>query len=246
MTARTAGVGISYKGDVYARRFVNNVLSPDIIGPIAGTKLTIKANNEVKQRFGKGRTNHGLLTGSTATGKPSEVELGFNEVEAELMAVLFLGVATALNETSGTVTGESITLVKNKWVKTAQRNISSSAIATLTLGTDFIEHPRMGAIKALTDGAVGAKTLAYSHGAITGTRIAVGVDSKIDVEIIFDGVNLEDNSETYIRIPKITLTPSAAIDMLKGDYVDGEFKGEAIKLPGEAGEIIFDDNVVYA
>ncbi|MGZ8181464.1 MAG: phage tail tube protein [Methylobacter sp.] len=244
--SRTTGVGIVYKGDVYARRWSGNVLSPEIIGPIAGTKLTIKANNEVKKRFGKGRSNHGLLTGSIATGKPTEVGLGFNEVEAELMAILFLGVSTVLNDAGGSVTGESITLVKDTWVKTAKRNISASAITGLVLGTDFIENPRIGAIKALTVGAAGAQSLAYTHGAIAGTRIAVGVDSKIDVEIIFDGQNLEDSSETYIRIPKITLTPTSAIDLLAGEYVDGEFTGEAIKLSDEVGEIIYDDSVVYS
>lgn len=243
---RAVGVGISYKGDVYARRFVNGVLNQEIIGPIAGTKLTIKANSEVKKRFGKGRDNHGKLTGSNATGKPSEIGLSFNEVDADMMAILFLGTASALSVTGGTVTGETIVLVKDKWVKTAQRNISSSAIATLTLGTDFIEHKRIGAIKALTVGAAGSKTLAYTYSGITGTRIAGGVSSQVDVELIFDGLNLEDNSETYIRIPKITLTPSSAIDLLAGDYVDAEFSGEAIKLSTEVGEIIYDDEVVYA
>lgn len=243
---RTVGVGISYKGDVYARRFVNGVLNQEIIGPIAGTKLTIKANSEVKKRFGKGRDNHGKLTGSNATGKPSEIGLSFNEVDADMMAILFLGTASALNVTGGTVTSETIVLVKDKWVKTAQRNISSSAIATLVLGTDFVEHKRMGAIKALTVGAAGSKTLAYTYGGITGTRIAGGVSSQIDVELVFDGLNLEDNSETYIRIPKITLTPSSAIDLLAGDYVDAEFSGEATKLATEVGEIIYDDDVAYA
>lgn len=246
MTTRTVGVGISYKGDVYARRYVNGVLNQDIIGPIAGTKLTLKANSEIKKRFGKGRDNHGKLTGSNATGKPTEIGLGFNEVEAEMMAVLFLGTSSALSVTGGTVSAESITLIKDKWVKTAQRNISASAIATLVLGTDFIEHKRMGAIKALTVGAVGVKSLAYTYGGITGTRIAGGVSSQIDVELVFDGMNLEDNSETYIRIPKVTLTPSNDIDLLSGDYVDAEFSGEAIKLSTEVGEIIYDDNVIYA
>lgn len=241
----TRNVGIAFKGDVYARRYVNNVLAPNIIGPIGGTKLSIKANSDIKKRFGKGRENHGLLTGSIAVTKPSQIKLDFNEVDPQLLAMLFLGISTPLNQSGGTVTGEAIVLVKDEWVKTAKRNISLSTITGQVLGTDFVQHSRMGAIKALTTGAVGAQTLAYSYGAMTGTRIAVGVNSKIDVELIFDGQNLEDLSETYIRIPKITLTPDTEIDLLAGDYVDGKFSGEAIKLPDEVGEIIYDDNVVY-
>ncbi len=238
--------GISYKGDVYLRRYQNGAPSANIIGPIGGTKLTLKANSEVKERFGKGRDNHGLLTGSVAQGKPSEIKVGFNEVDPALMAILFLGTAAALNETGGTVTGEAITLVENQWVKTAQRNISGSAIVGKTLGVDFEENPRMGAIKALNAGTAGAQTLDYSYGGITGTRIAGGVESQIDVEIVFDGKNLEDQSEAYARIPKITLTPESDIDLLSDDYVTVEMGGKAIKLPAEAGEILFDDAVTYA
>ena len=238
--------GIVYKGDVYLRRYVNNVLSSEIIGAIGGTKLTLKANSEIKERFGKGRNNNGLLAGSVALSQPSEISIGFNEVDAEMMAILFMGTSAALNDTGGTVTGEPITLVQDKWVKTANRNISASAITGLVLGTDFIEHPRMGAIKALTPAATGLKSLDYSYGAITGQRISGGVASQIDVEIIFDGVNLEDDSDAYVRIPKITLTPNTDIDLLSGDYVDAEMTGKAIKLPNETGEIIFDDAVAYA
>jgi len=238
--------GISYKGDVFLRRYVGGVLSDDVIGPIGGTKLTLKANSEIKQRFGKGRANHGLLTGSVARSKPSEVALGFNEVDTELFAIMFLGTAAALSVAGGTVTGESITLVENKWVKTANRNISLSAIATKTLGVDFKEHPRMGAIMALNAGAAGVQSLAYTYGGITGTRISGGVSSQIDVEIVFDGLNLEDDSEAYVRIPKITLTPNSDIDLLGDDYVNADMTGNAIKLPAESGEIIFDDGVVYA
>jgi len=238
--------GISYKGDVYIRRFDNGVLNKEIIGAIGGTKLTIKANAELKERFGKGRDNHGLLAGAVALSQPSEVALGFNEVDTEMFAILFMGTSSAINDTGGTVSGESITLVQYKWVKTDQRNISASAISALVLGTDFIEHPRMGAIKALTPGAVGAQSLSYTYSGITGVRISGGVASQIDVEIIFDGVNLEDDSDAYVRIPKITLTPNSDIDLLSGDYVDAEMTGKAIKLPAESGEIIFDDAVVYA
>lgn len=238
--------GIAYKGDVYMRLFENGVLSPKIIGPIGGTKLSLKNNSEQKQRFGKGRDNFGLQTGALTVPAPTDVTVGFNEVPAEMLAMLFSGTSSALSETGGTVTAESITLVKDVWVKTAQRNISLSAITGLVLGTDFIEHPRLGAIKALTVGAVGVQSLNYTYSGITGTRILGGMKSLIEVEVTFDGLNLEDSSETFFRIPKVPLTSNTDIDFLAGDYVDAEMSGKAIKLSSEAGEIIFDDSVVYS
>jgi len=238
--------GIAYKGDVYLRRYVNGVLSNNIIGAIGGTKLTIKANADLKERFGKGRDNHGLLVGSVALSKPSDITVGFNEVTPEMMAIVFMGTNAALSSTGGTVTAEPITLVQNQWVKTANRNISASTITGLVLGTDFIEHKRLGAIMAKTATAVGLKSINYTYSAITGNRISGGVASQVDVEIVFDGVNLEDNSDAYVRIPKITLTPKTDIDLLSGDYINAEMAGKAIKLPNETGEIIFDDAVAYA
>lgn len=238
--------GIAYKGDAYLRRWVNGVLSRRIIGPVGSTKLTLKPNAEIKERLGKGRDNFGLVVGSITTNQPTDVALSFNEVDPEVLAMLFMGEAAALNEAGGSVTGENITLVQDVWVKTDHRNISASVIAALTPGVDFIEHPRMGAIMAKTPGAVGAQSLDYTYAGITGTRVSSGVGDKIEVEIIFDGNNLEDGSDAYVRIPKTTLVPNADIDLLAGDYIDAEMSGKAIKMPNETGDVIFDDGVVYA
>ena len=237
--------GIIYKGNVFIRLWVAGVLSSDIVA-IGATKLTIKANAELKERFSKGRDDFGLVKGSVSITQPTEITLGFNEVDPKLFAMLFMGSALALNEAGGSVTGETITLKQGEWIKTAQRNISASAIATLVLGTDFIEHPRMGAIKALTPAAVGEQSLAYTYGAITGTRIAGGVAGKIEAEIVMDGLSLEDDSEAYVRIPKTTLVPISDVDLMAGEYVEAEMRGKAIKLDNEVGDVIFDDGVTYA
>jgi len=237
--------GIAYKGDVYLRRWENGVLNKQVIGPVGGTKLTLKANAEVKERLGKGRDNFGLVVGSITINQPTDVALGFNEVDPQVFAMLFMGTSAALNDAGGSVTGESITLVQDAWVKTAQRNISTSAITSLTLGVDFIEHPRMGAIMAKTPGAVGVQSVDYTYSGITGTRVSSSVGGKIEVEIVFDGVNLESESDAYVRVPKATLIPDADIDLLSGDYIDTEMSGKAIKIPSETGDVIFDDGVVY-
>lgn len=238
--------GIYYSGDVFFRRYNDDgTLSNDII-EVAGVKFAVKPNNEIKRRYGKGRTDRGKLKGSSAQAKPTEISIGFNEVDSNMLAILFLGTTSAVNIAGGSVSGESITLVLNQWVKTAQRNISASAIATFVLGTDFKEHNRMGAIMALTQGIVGVQSLSYTHGAIDCNRIPAGSKSRIDVEVVFDGINEEDQTDAYIRVPKLTLQANSEVDLLPDDYVTAEMSGEAEKLDSEPADVIFDDSVVYS
>jgi hypothetical protein len=238
--------GIYYKGDLYAQRYENGLLLPEMIGPFDAQKFTTKANSELIERQTKGRDNHGLLGGSVGKNQPTDLGFSFGEVESELMAMLFLGFLEALNISEGSVTGEPVKLVKNVFVKTKSRNISSVVIGALVPGTDFIENKRIGAIKALTDAAVGDQSANYAYSAISGVRIYGGTRSKIDVALTFDGVNLETDEDVFLRVPKATMVPSSDIDLLPDGYVIPEMEGKAVKLPGEAGEIIFEPVVSYA
>lgn len=241
--------GIYFKGDVYLRRFdAAGVLSNNVIGPIEGTKLTIKADTDIKERKGKGRDTHGQVLATASTHKPTKVGLSMDGVDTALLAIVFLGSATDLSVDNGTVTAESKALPHDTWVKLAHRNVSSVVIAGKTLGTDYEVNGRLGMVKALSTGSIAnnaSTSMAYAFGDITGTHIAGGSVSKVDVELLFDGVSLEDGSEIYIRVPKLTVMPKSDIDVLSNDFVNAELDGTAIKLDGQ-DEFEYDDNVVYA
>lgn len=242
-------VGLLYEGNVLLRRWVNGALDAKMIGPIEATKLSLKSENEVKPRYTKRRGFWGKKVGSVSKGKPSTFSLGFNGVDPELMALLFLGETAALALGSGSITGESVTLYHDKWVKVSQRNISSVAITGSVEGTDFEVDTRIGAIKALSTGNLtdgGAVTFNASYGGVTGTTIKGGTQSTVEVEVVMDGRNLEDLSDAYVRVPKVALTPSSDMDLLADDYVTAEFSGEIELVDGEAAEFYVDDNVTYA
>ena len=240
--------GIWSKGDVFIRRWVNGVLSDDVI-TVEGIKLEFQLTSELVERIGKGIGNWGETIGSVAKKGSTDVTLGFQEVDASLMAIVLLGTDTALNIAGGTEAGESITVKHDEWVKVSEKNISVSAITASVLGTDFLEHNRLGMIKALSTGNIvdGASvSVGYTFGAITGRRINAGTEAQIDVEINFVGEWVEDGTQTDVRIPKITLTPASPFDLLPDEYVSPEFAGKAIKLASESGSIIFDNDVVNA
>lgn len=242
-------VGMVYEGNVTLRKWVGGVLSPKMIGPIEATKLGLKAENEVKPRFTKRRGVHGKKVGSLSSGKPSTGSLGFNGVNTEMLALLFLGEAVALSLGSGTLTSESTTLFHEVWVKVSQRNISAVTITGSVEGTDFEVDRRVGAIKALSSGNLvdaGAVTFNATYAGVTGVLIKGGTESTIEVEISMDGVNREDGTDAFVRIPKIALTPGSDMDLLADDYIDADFSGEIELVDGESAEFYLEDNVAYA
>ncbi|MFZ2452583.1 MAG: hypothetical protein WAW36_18910 [Methylovulum miyakonense] len=241
--------GIQYSGDIFLRRYnADGTLPETLIGPIEGTKLSIKTDADIKYRKSKQRGTHGQVKGSTSVNKPTQFGIGVNAADPEMLALLFMGTASVLSIASGTVSAESHALPHGTWVKLSHRNVSSVAITGKVLGTDFEVNSRLGLIRSLATGTIvdGASTsIAYSHGAITGKRIAGGDVSKIEVELTFDGLNLEDNSDCYGLVPKLVLMPKTDINLLADDFVTAEFDGTAIKLYGQA-EHTFDTDVGYA
>lgn len=242
-------VGMVYEGNVTLRKWVGGVLSPKMIGPIEATKLGLKAENEIKSRFTKRRGVHGKKVGSISSGKPSTFSLGFNGVNTEMLALLFLGEAEALALSDGTVTAEAVTLFHDAWIKVSQRNLAAVTISGSVEGTDFEVDKRVGAIKALPSGNLAnaaAVTFDATYGGVTGVLIKGGTQSTIEVEVTMDGVNREDESDAFVRVPKIALTPGSDMDLLADDFIDADFTGEIQLVNGETAEFYLEDSVVYA
>jgi hypothetical protein len=240
--------GIQYVGDIFLQLYLpNGTLSDTAIGPLAGTKLSVKTDADIKYRKSKRRDSHGRAEGSAATHKPTMFGLAVNAADPSMLALLFMGVASVLNIASGTVSAESHDLPLDTWVKLENRNVASVTITGKTLGTDFAVNERVGLIMALSTGSIvdGANTsINYSYGSVTGTRIAAGETSKIEVKLLFDGVNLEDDSAVFGTVPKLVLLPKTDINLLADDFVTTEFDGTAIKMDGQP-EHTFDVDVVY-
>lgn len=242
--------GIQYAGDIILRRYApDGVTLPDtVIGPIEGTKFTIKTDVDLKTRKSKQRATHGQVVGSSSVNKPTMFGIGMNAVDAEMLALLYFGTTSVLGVAQGTVSAESHHLPHNQWVKLSQRNVSAVTISGKTLGTDFEVNSRMGLVRSLSTGSIAdnaATSINFSYGAISGTRIAAGEVSKIEVELQFDGLNLEDNSDAFALIPKMILVPKTDINLLADDFVTVEFDGTEIIMPGQAG-FTFDTDVLYA
>ena len=241
--------GLYFDGDVLIQRWVAGVLQKTVIGPLSGTKLGIKAQGEVKENISKGRGNRGKKIDSVTIAKPTEFEIAFNRANSKLMAMIFMGIDAVKNIAGGTITGESVALPHGLWVKVSERNISAVVIGVHTEGTDYEVNSRLGMIKSLASGAITdgeVVTFNATFAAIDSLQISGGVDSKVDVQIIMDGTNLVDDSEVYIRIPKVALTPDSDMDFLSDDFMSVEFSGAMEKIDTETAEFFIDTEVVLS
>lgn len=240
-------IGQLNEGDVLLQVWENGVLSPVVMGPLSGTVLGIKAGGELKENISKGRGTRGKVVDSVSEAKPTEFSLGFNRATSKLLAIAFMGTSAGNTEASGTITAEPITLPHDTWIKTSQRNLSAVVITGKVIDADFEVDARNGMIRSLSTGSItDGEVTAFSatHAAVDSLRIKGGTKSKIEVQVIMDGINAVSGDDFYIRVPKVPLVPDADLDFLGDDYLELKFSGNMIKLPAEEAEFYYDGDVV--
>lgn len=214
-------------GDLYISRYENGTWT-NYEGPFEADEFSIKPNSELKEQVSKGKTTYGQVIESVSLAKPADFTATLTEVNKQTLAIALLGSSATLTQTSSTVTGESVTVALDKWVALAKQNVSNVVISGMTLGTDFIVNNTLGWIKFLSTGSAtegASKSVAYSAGAVSGTRISGGTASDIRARFKFDGVNKADGLPCIVTVHEAVVSSSDAVDFLAGDF-------GKVKLPG--------------
>ena len=242
-------IGRLNEGDVYLQEWVNDVLSPEVLGPLSGTLLGIQTESDIKQNISKARGSYGKTVDEDIAPKPTKVSLGFNRSSSKLLAIAFQGTAADNTVTGGTITDEAIIFKLDQWVAVSQSNLSAVVIATKVDGTDYEVHPRLNMIKALSTGSSTdneALNFSATFGAIDSKQIKGGTRSKITFQIVMDGKNRIGGKDFTLRIPEITLRNDADSDQLSDDFLELKFAGEMTKRADEAAEFYHDGDIVLS
>lgn len=243
--------GFSYEGDIYAMRYVNNVLQNKAIGPFEVTLFSAQPSNETIERQANRLGQTGKTRGSVGRTLATELQLNFNAANADLYALLFLGTTTALSVSGSTVASEVIAdMEHDKPYKVAHENISALAVTGKTLGTDFeIVDAKLGLVRILSTGTIADGSdvdFAYTYAGITGTTVNVGTESKVDVKLIGNLRNRETQVYSQMIVPKVTLSPNNAIQLIADDYATAELSGKCVLVDGEAADFYLSDPATYA
>jgi len=242
--------GLIYEGTIFAQRYVNNVLQAKSIGPFEVTGLTIKATNEVKTRKSNLTGQSGKVRGTFARTAPTDIKISANASNSDLYALFLLGSTAAYTVAGGTVSAESLASAEHdKWYQLAHKNISAVVITGKAINVDYEVDGQLGLIRILSTGAIAnnaTSAINYTYGAIAGTTILVGTQSKVDVKLIGRLSNSETGNFAILEVPKVTLSPSKELSLIGNDYSDFELSGSCILLNGEAADLYLRDPVTYS
>lgn len=235
--------GLLLAGNFFVQRRAANGTLGAILGPINTTKLTLKNDADEKVRTSKKKDTYGQAAAVVTIAKPCEVEWGFDEVPAELMAMVLMGDVSVVNTGSGNLTDAAITLPTDQsWVELGHKNFATAAFvvqkdaAALTLGTDYEVNYALGLIRAVKGGAVetgGAVTVTAQYNAIAGTLIKGGIRAQTRLRIFGEGTNLETGKPVQVDVFDTSLTSKEAIDLAASEFVSSTLSGKAAIGPGK-------------
>lgn len=220
---RIAVVGRTFQGDLDSLAWSD---------PLNGTTLTAKHDGDKKMRQSTQAGDFGQAKEIQYMPKPTELEVGVDAANIDLLAASILGTASAFTQGAVPSGSATKTLVLDRWVSLGVLNLSGVTITGKTEGTDFVVDPVLGLVKALTSGTAGQQTIAYTAGAVAGDKIQAGTETMIFLALMMKVVNNSDGLPGLLTIPKVAVMPSAAQQFIGAkDFQDTKFKGDIIKLP---------------
>lgn len=242
--------GLIYTGELYAQPYIANALQSKVIGPFETTTFSIAPENEQISRSSNLPGSSGLARAVISRKKPTKFTLKANALNADIAALFLLAVTSTMTASGGSVTGESVTFTElDTWYKLNARNVSAVAITGKTINVDFVVNAKAGMIMALSTGSYAAGSTAsvnYTKGAISAPRASIGALSKSDVKFFGRMVNEETQQESWLEIPKCTVSPSGEIPLIGDSYSEMTLNGIGIKLDSETADVYLDDPVTYS
>lgn len=243
--------GLLLAGDVYFDRFDESGNPTGLVGPLNATQLQINTPSETKDRESKKKDSYGQALDSVTIAKPSEIAIAFDDQPAEMLAMALMGEVDTLNQGSGSATDAEVTLLKaGLWTKLPHNNLATEGLSAVLASDDsaiaataYEVNYAAGLIRATTGGTLAAGgdiKLSYDYAAVSGSRIKGGVRPTINARIFLDGTNLATGKPVQCEIPKASLAPTAAVDLLASEYVSTTLGGKLILKEGETAPFYLD------
>ena len=243
--------GLLLAGDVYFDRLTDQGASTGLVGPINTTQLSLNTPSESVERTSKKKNSYGQVLDSVVLAQPSELTIAIDDQPADILALALLGDLEDLNQASGSVVDNVVTLpTGNKWVKLAHGNLGATVTAKLAADDSpistaaFEVNYSLGLVRSTPGGSLDdaetAIKLTYDHAAITGSRIKGAARPTIRVRIYLDGTNLATGLPVKCNIPEAVVAPSDALDLMASEYVTTTLSGKVKLLDGETSPFYLD------
>ena len=116
--------------------------------------------------------------------------------------------------------------------------VAGAAGTAYVQDTDFDLNPSVGMVRAIAGGAIfDGQPLKVSgpYTAYTGTRVTGATQSTIVCRVVFDGINLVDNTPVIVNVDQVSISSKAAVDFLADNFGSVPLSGQMVTLPGKTG-----------
>lgn len=230
-----AARGFLGAGDLYIARYVGGVAQP-YQGPYECTKFEIKPNVDLKEMTSKGRNTYGQVIESVAIPQPADLTVDLPEVNKESLAIALLGTVAAVSQTSGSLTGESVSVTAlDAWLPTSKASFTTMSVTTsadvpLTEGEDFVVDKQLGWVKILSTNnnsviATNSVKVSGSYAATTGNEIKGMTNAQLRAKFKLVGKNFADDLPYVVTVHEAIIAADSAFDFLQDDFA-------SVSLPG--------------
>lgn len=235
--------GLLVAGDLFIDRLDSDGSSTGYMPVSNATQMALQQEMEFKDLISRKKDTYGQLLATVPIPSPGEINLTLDEINRQNLAIALLGDLEEVNDSSGTVTDETVTLKGTNWTELGHRNLAEEGLTVshndseLTRGTDFEVNFALGLIRALPgseelDGGE-ELTVSYEHNAVSGQRIKGAVRPTIRARLMLHGRNMVDDRPVIVTVDEATLRPTEAVDLLSEEFVTLPMTGRMRTLQGK-------------
>lgn len=236
--------GLLLAGDFFFNRLTDDGQETSWEGPLNTTQLSLNTPSNRVNRLSKKKASYGQALSSVTIAQPSEITIVLDDQPATVLAMAMLGDIATVNDASGTVADEAVTLPANGgWAALAKRNLAAEGLGA-KLATDDEVIPMaqievnfaLGMIRGKPGTAMaagGAIKFSYQHNAISGRKVRGGVKSQTRLKIRGDMRNLDTGKDVHVEVFECSVAPTAAVDLMASEFVSTTLGGVVKLVDGQ-------------
>ena len=232
-------------GNLYLDRLASDGTSQGL-KQVSVSKFELSTESELKEQISKGRDDFGQVLASVNLPGKTKINLTFDQVDSDVLAMAFMGTATALTQASGSVADQDFVAIADRYVELGKEVVTNVVVkdetdtTTHVVDVDYIVEPTLGLIQAVAGGGItdGATLhVSFDHAEITGKKVEVGNNPIIRARLVLDGKNLTNGKRCKVVIAKARFSSSAVNDYLSGEFFEAPLEGLA-EIPDGGGSAV--------
>lgn len=180
------------------------------------TMFTTGVSTKTTERISMRKGTSGLPLDSLAKIDKVTATLEVDTINRQTYALATMGRDTDFTQAAIVDQVATVTLSDTGWTRLPHFKINDVRIAGATEGVDYEVLADSGLVKLRKGGALapGSRQVTYTAAYIDGYQVEAGVMPAVTRELLFDGVNLFNDSPAILEVPRALLAPSGEINWI--------------------------------